>query len=455
MKETLVTLSLVLAVAASMLSPERAWSRETAVAGTLDSPPTFSEHVAPLLYRHCLDCHRAGEMAPMSLLTYREVRPWARAIARVVESGDMPPWHADDRYGPYLNARSLDQDEKTTLLEWVRGGAREGDRSLLPEPPAFSDGWSQGEPDVVLELPAPVEIQAGGDDEYHYLFVPTGFGEDVWVSSAEVRPGNKRIVHHSTVMVIPGSLIEEGPNGPTLKRVGSRSQHIERSGYVNRIRPDVAVIDDGCSVPGGGDFTGTTPMEGPQIAVYLPGKGPDQRPPGHAVKVPAGAYLMFQMHYSPIDEPASDRTRIGLVLAEPGEVEHQVKRVEIWNNLFAIPPGAERHEVTSCYTFPRDVSAISYTAHMHYRGSSMAVEAVFPNGERKPLFAVPNYSFNWQTTYVLREPHEIPAGTRIRTTATFDNSSNNPLNPDPSQTVRWGEPSADEMMGLWIEYVER
>ncbi|MEM1250505.1 MAG: alkyl hydroperoxide reductase [Acidobacteriota bacterium] len=426
-----------------------------AAAQAASATPTFASDVARVLHENCVECHRPGEMAPMSLLTYQEARPWAKSIARVVASGAMPPWHADSRYGPYANDLRLSEDDKTLLLAWVEGGAPQGDPAELSAPPEFTRGWSQGEPDLVVTLPEPVVVDASGDDEYHYIVVPMDLDRDVWVRSAEVRPGNREIVHHATVMVMPPSLVRQGPDGPELAlRTPTREALTQRVGKLTRLRSGAPVVDDGCAHADGGDFPGSRPGEGPQLGVFLPGKGPDTRPTGHAVLVPAGSFLLFQMHYSPAGERQSDQTQIGLILADAEDVEHRVKRVEIWNNLFEIPPRASRHEVTSCFTFDKTVRAISYTAHMHFRGSSMKAEALLPDGTRKTLFSVPDYSFNWQTTYVLAQPHPLPAGTVIHTTATFDNSAGNPLNPDPGATVRWGEPSDDEMMGFWIEYVD-
>jgi hypothetical protein len=393
-------------------------------------------------------------MAPMSLGTWDEVRPWVKAIRKAVANGEMPPWHADPRYGPYRNARGLDDSERRTLLDWIDAGAPRGDGEA-PPPPLFAEGWQGGEPDVVVALPQEISIPADGGDEYHYVLVPTGFAEERWVQSAEVRPGNRKALHHATVFVFPPERIEQSPDGPRLRRTQPVEAGLtERVGKVLQVRADAPVVNDGCTLPDGGSWPGSPPREGPQIGVFLPGKGPDLRPAGMAVRVPAGAYLMFQLHYSPTGQPETDRTRIGLRFAND-RVEHEVKRVEIWNNHFAIPPRASAHEVRSCYRFERAVRAVSFTAHMHYRGRAMTAEAIYPDGTTETVFSVPTYSFNWQTTYVLEAPRQIPAGTTIRTTALFDNSAANALNPDPEQTVRWGEPTGSEMMGLWVEYVEQ
>jgi len=448
------TLTLTLMIA---LTGVAGWLR-SADAGRVQSQRraevTFNKDVAPIFFQHCVSCHRPGEAAPMSLLTYREARPWARAIREKVVTRQMPPWHADPRVNEFVNDRRLGQKEIATIVAWADQGAVEGAPQDLPPQPRFVEGWRAGEPDVVIALPEEFTVPAEGPDEYHYFDTPTNFTEDKWVQAAEVKPGNRKAVHHATVFVVPPKQpIKESAGSTTKIDPDSWKKYVYDSGHLLHLLPETPIYDDGCSLPEGGNWPGLKPDEGPQVGVYLPGKGPDIRPPGYAVKVPAGASLRFQVHYTKTGQPEKDRTRIGLVFAK-GPVKRQVKRVEIWNNLFKIPPFAGNHRVTSCYTFDHAVEALSFTAHMHYRGKDMKVEAFYPDGRREVVFSAPNYSFNWQTTYVLKRSHPFPKGTRIFTVAHFDNSAKNKLNPDPSKTIRWGEPSGEEMMGLWIEYVD-
>jgi mono/diheme cytochrome c family protein len=408
---------------------------------------TFSERIAPILYQHCVVCHHSGDIAPMSLMTYKDARPWAKSIRDAVLSKKMPPWFADPHYGEFLNDARLTAEQIETIRDWVDQGAKEGDPSRLPRAPQFNTGWHI-QPDLVIALPADEVAPANGPDEYHYIRVPTNFKQDTWVQAAEVLPGNRRVVHHATVSVVSQK------ESPSSTPDPAHDKYRYRTGKLMHIRPELPVADDGCALPGGGNWADDPVDPGIVPAIYLPGHLPEVRPEGTAIRIPAGAVLQFQVHYSNrTGKEATDRTSIGFVLAKQ-PVRREVRQYEIWNNMFAIPPGAANHRVTSCFTLPRDVDAISYTAHMHYRGKSMTTEAFYPDGRREILFSVPRYSFLWQTTYMLKNIHFLPKGTRLETTAYFDNSPNNPLNPDPTRLVRWGEPSEEEMMGFWLSFVE-
>ncbi len=417
----------------------------------MDGAPTFSKDVAPILYRKCAVCHHANDIAPMPLISYKEVRPWAAAIREAVARGLMPPWHEDPHVGSFLNDPRLSKDEIATIETWVAQGAPEGDPKDLPAAPVFESGWHI-KPDVIIAIPEQ-PVRAGNQDDYEYIYVPTNFAEDKWIQAAEVVPGDRRVVHHATVSVVAADKVP-----------GLRSEHGDvekvdefhfRTGKVNHMKPDAPVDDDGCqpaSDPRLKDPTSAYVNHVP--AIYLPGHLAEVRPEGYALKIAAGSYLQFQIHYSNrLNRDVTDRTSIGLVLArEP--VVHEVAQYEIWNNWFLIPPGDGNHRVTSCYVLPKSVTAVAYTAHMHFRGKSMRTEAVFPDGHRELLFDVPKYDFRWQETYFLKQQFVLPKGTKLITTAYFDNSSNNPLNPDRSKTVRWGEPSNEEMMGFWLAYAD-
>ncbi len=409
---------------------------------------TFNKDVAPILYSRCVVCHRPNDIAPMSLLTYHDARPWAAAIRQAVVKRTMPPWHADPQVGTYLNDRRLSDSEIATIEAWVKGGAKEGTLQDLPKAPEFTSGWHI-KPDLVLSVPEQT-VAASTQDDYEYIYVPTNFSEDRWVQAAEVMPGDRRVVHHATVSVIAADKV------PTTKKPGEDPGPFEfRTGQVNHLKPDAPVSDDGCA-------TSTTPrlssFSGGYVnivpGIYLPGHLAETRPPGYALRIPAGSYLQFQIHYSNrLSETVKDRTSIGLVFSrEP--VTREVAQYEIWNNYFLIPPGDGEHKVTSCFTLPKDVTAIAYTAHMHFRGKSMSTEAVYPDGHHELIFRVPSYDFRWQETYFLKNQFVLPKGTKLVTTAYFDNSPNNPLNPDPSKAIRWGEPSNEEMMGFWLAFAD-
>lgn len=417
-------------------------------AGETTPQVTFSKDVAPILYARCVVCHHPNDIAPMSLLTYQQVRPWAAAIRQAVIQRSMPPWHADRHTGEYINDPSLSEKEISTIDAWVKQGATEGSPQDLPPAPKFTSGWHIN-PDLILPIPEQT-VAAAIQDDYEYIYVPTNFSEDRWVQAAEVVPGDRRVVHHATVSVIPADKV------PTGQKRGENVDRFQfRTGKVNHLKFDAPVSDDGCAtstVPGLEKFSSGSVNHVPGI--YLPGHLAEVRPPGYALRIPAGSYLQFQVHYSNrLSESVKDRTSIGLVFAkEP--VSHEVAQYEIWNNYFLIPPGDAAHKVTSCFTVPKDLTVVAYTAHMHFRGKSMTTEAIYPDGRHEVIFNVPKYDFRWQETYFLKHQFVMPKGTKLITTAWFDNSVNNPLNPDATKSIRWGEPSDEEMMGFWLAYAD-
>jgi hypothetical protein len=413
---------------------------------------TYSKDVAPILNKNCVVCHRPNDVAPMSLMTYDEVLPFGPMIRESVSQRKMPPWHADPGVGDFMNDARLSSAEIATIDGWVKGGMKKGDPKDMPPAPVLEQGWHI-KPDVVFtipEFPVPKTMQ----DDYEYIYVPTNFTEDKWVQAGEVLPGDRRAVHHATVSVVDQAELAKHLAEHSKEDSGVDKYHY-RTGKVLHLRPDAPVIDDGCSTPDGGGIPGN-PSGYLNIvpAIYLPGHMPEVRPPGYALRIPAGAYLQFQIHYSNhhgLD--LKDRTSIGLVFAkEP--VKHEVAQYEIWNNMFLIPPNDDSHRVTSCFTLPKDVTAVAYTAHMHFRGKSMMTKAIYPDGREEVLLNVPHYDFRWQETYFLKQQFLLPKGTKLMTVAYFDNSKNNPQNPDPSKALRWGEPSDEEMMGFWLQFAD-
>ena len=427
------------------------------VAATDESPSspkevTFNRDVAPILYKNCVVCHRPNDIAPMSLLTYKEVFPWARLIRGVVVERKMPPWHAEPKVGDFINDARLSDAEVATIDTWVRTGAKEGDPKDLPRAPVFQEGWHI-KPDVVLTIPE-FTVTSATQDDYEYIYVPTNFTEDQWVQAAEVMPGDRRVVHHATVSVIAADKVAKKEEENAKADAGVDKYHF-RTGRVLHLRRDAPVIDDGCSSPDGGGVPGESSGYLNIVpGIYLPGHLAETRPPGYALRIPAGSYLQFQVHYSNrTGGDVRDHTSIGLVFAkEP--VKHEIAQYEIWNNLFLIPANADNHRVTSCYTLPKDVTAVAYTAHMHFRGKSMTTEAIYPDGRHEVILNIPHYDFRWQETYFLKHQFLLPKGTKLVTTAYFDNSLNNPQNPDPSKSIRWGEPSDEEMMGFWLQFAD-
>ena len=432
--------------------------------GTSDkNEVTFSKDVARIFYQHCAECHRPNDMAPFSVLTYKEVLPWAESIREKVRAREMPPWHADSRYGEFLNDRRLSREEIETIATWVAQGAKEGNPEDLPPAPKFVRGWKMGKPDYVLAMSEAYTIEAHAPDSYVYVTFPTKFKEDKWVQAAEILPGNGRVVHHVIAHVLTPEALSSGAkqDNAEFPQADSAPAIFYKQGSLSRVKMDAPVIDDGANAPNGGSVFKRRNDEGAArysmlLASYAPGKGPDVYPPGTAKLIPAGSTIVLQIHYSSfhgaIETPQQDRTIVGLIFAkEPPE--RRAVTFTVPNHFFKIPPGAANHKVTAAYTFDREVQLISYMPHMHLRGKDMKYEVVFPDGRRQTLLWVPKFEFNWQTVYRLKNPIMIPKGTRIIVTAHFDNSANNKHNPDPTKAVRWGDPSYDEMMIGWIEYV--
>ena len=391
---------------------------------------TFHKHVEPVLQARCQTCHRPGEAAPMSLLTYKDARPWAKAIKEAVLVRKMPPWFADPKHGQFANDSRLSQDEIDTLTAWVDGGAKEGDLKDAPKPLTFTEGWAMGQPDAVVEMPNAVEVPASGTVDYTYIVVPTGFTEDKWIETAEVRPGAKSVVHHIVMLVRPPGvkyLPDAKPGIPYLppKQEGKHQEDTGKGQF---------------------QFTGAVEM----IGVYVPGGLPYKVGPGQARFIPKGSDLVFQMHYTTNGKAAGDRSRIGFIFAKEPPKERVVNTFVANLNLH-IPPGVADHAVTARVTLYEDTKLLSLFPHMHVRGKGFEYKATYPTGETETLLTVPRYDFNWQLTYYLKEPKVLPKGTVLECVATFDNSPNNPFNPDPKSDVYWGEQTWEEMLAGFMD----
>jgi hypothetical protein len=424
---------------------------------------TFNKDIAPLFFKSCAECHRTGENAPFSVLSYKDVRPWAKSIREKVLAREMPPWHADPHTGQWANDRRLTQKEVETIVAWVAQGALEGDPRDLPRRPEFVDGWAIGKPDLVLTMPEEFMLEASGPDEYQYFQIDPKFTEDKYVRMAEARPGNRKIVHHIAAVIQPPlNDVKAGPK-PAEKEIEKPLERRDEEsvryndGFLRRTKMDAPVYNDGCSLPNGGqghrrDGTGD---EGDvrYLTGYAPGMNQTTLGPGTIKKIPAGSKIILQLHYSKTAGSAQkDRSSVGLIFAEaPGGKEVLTRNIA--NEYFLIPPGADRHRATACWTPKEDIRVLTFMPHMHNRGVAMEFKAIYPDGRAEILLNVPNYSFSWQTVYYAATPISIPKGTKIVVTGSFDNSSKNKYNPDPAQAVRFGEPTYDEMMVGLIEYV--
>jgi len=348
----------------------------------------------------------------MPFLTYSDTRPWAKAIRESVLTRKMPPWFADPDYGHFANDRSLSKLEIDTLVNWVDAGAREGDPKDGPPPRAWPQGWNILTPDAVFEMPAAFPIPSEGAIEYQYIILPTRFNEDKWVDQVEVRPGDHAAVHHAVVYIRePGSeWLKDRPSG---------------AAFALPIVKSLTTSDI--------------------LMVYTPGNSSDRWPPGMAKKIKAGSDLILQMHYTTHGKRAMDRTRVGIAFArEPPK--QAILTLQMGNDKFVIPPGDPNYRVAVSGTLPNDALLLSLLPHMHLRGKGFEYQIAEPNGRVETLLKVTNYDFNWQLNYRLKEPRLIRAGTRLVCAGYFDNSANNPRNPDPAAEVRFGEQSWEEMM---------
>ncbi|HWO02606.1 MAG TPA: thiol-disulfide isomerase [Blastocatellia bacterium] len=456
---------LISAAAAGLAIWFLAASPATNASGAGKKEVTFNKDVASILYNNCAQCHRPNDIAPMSLLSYKEVRPWARSIKEKVVNREMPPWSPDPAYGEFTNDHRLAQKDIDTVVAWVDQGAKEGNPKDLPKTPEFvSGGWEIGKPDVVLQMAEEHTVKPDDPDQYINFFIPTNFKEDVWVQAAEIHPSNRRVVHHVIAFVqTPQNMAKRAEDAKAKgekigKRAAGGSGLFYLDGNLRRVKMDAPVVDNACEqkVPGGRQpgGNGEGENEGMLLAGFAPGTGNTAYPPGTAKRVPAGSTIMFQIHYSAfrgaLKDPVTDRTSIGLIFAKQPP-DKMVITSAAANVMFKIPAGADNHEVVACQTIPRDIQVINYMPHMHLRGKDMKYELVYPDGKRETLLWVPKFSFNWQAVYWLKQPLNIPKGTKFIATAHFDNSTKNKYNPDPKKDVRWGDPTYDEMMIGWMD----
>ena len=392
------------------------------VASFAAEPVTYYHDVARILQARCQSCHRAGEVAPMAFGSYDETRPWAKAIKQAVLAKKMPPWYAEG--GQFQNDPTLSKEEVDKLVAWADTGAAAGDPHDAPPPRHFAQGWTIDTPDQVFQIPQPYQVPASGTIEYTYIIVPTGFQQDHWVTEAEVRPGNPAVVHHANVYI-------REPGSPWLREYPAGQMFIPEE------RKQRAAT-------GGSSSAGASVRE--QVIVgFVPGRPAKQVPKGYAMLIPAGSDLVFQLHYTTNGKAAADQTRVGFVYAKTPPSK-RVIRIQASNARFVIPAGADNYAVSGTARLEMPCELLDAYPHMHLRGKSMALTAIYPTGEKESLVRVPHYDFNWQLIYEMNKPKLLPKGTVLRADATFDNSPNNRFNPDPKAEVRWGDQSWEEMM---------
>ena len=408
--------------------------------------PTFSKDVAPILYKNCTNCHRAGEMAPMSLLTFADARPWARSIATRVRAGSMPPWHAEGAHGEFLNDRRLGDADKNTIIQWVEAGAPEGDPRDLPAQPKYAEGWMVGQPDAVLSMQEDYPIPATGTIAYQYFQVPTNFTEDRWIQAFEVRPGNRKVVHHVIVYAVPPAPTAAAATGPASNRRGPQPIFEFADGMeipAGQTGGPAAAPDQ--RKPLGPNDRPAPKMLGASVAGYVPGNPLRTYEPGTAVRIPAGSTLVFQMHYTSIGKETTDRTSLGLIFAKSAPRVALVNAALI-NGGLHIPAGDPNAHVEATMTINRDVTLWSMVPHTHVRGKRWTYEVIYPDGRKATILSVPKYDFDWQTDYIFKQPLKLPKGSKLHAEAWYDNSPANKSNPDPTKDVWWGDQTFEEMM---------
>ena len=384
-----------------------------AAAATSAPQVTYTQDIAPILAKNCQGCHRPGEAAPMPFLSYQQVRPWAKAIKEAVLLKKMPPWFADPHYGKFRNDRSLAQKDIDTLAAWADAGAPEGDSKAVPKPVDFVEGWNIGKPDLVFEMPSGFDVPASGTVEYQYVILPYKFTEDRWIQMAEVRPGNRAVVHHVIAFV----------RDPKSKWMRDR-------------QPGEIFVPGKDSGDGGASDV---------LAGFAPGMPPIMLKPGQGRLVKAGSDIVFQLHYTANGKSTSDRTKVGVVFCQQPPTE-RVMTAGAVNRKFTIPAGDANYRVDSEIELNHEVKLTAMLPHMHLRGKDFQYRLIFPTGETQTILNVPRYDFGWQLWYEPVEDIVLPKGTKVSCTAHFDNSRNNPNNPDPTKDVKWGDQSWEEMM---------
>lgn len=433
---------------------------------------TFTRDVAPIIFNKCASCHRPGEVAPMPLTSYLEVRPWAKAIREEVIEKTMPPWFADPHTSTlkFSNDRRLSPEEVKTIIDWVDAGSPKGDDKDLPNMPNYTPGWTFGEPDLVIEMPVDFEVPAEGELPMQNFYVPVPFNDERWVEKVELRPGNPAVVHHSIANVtslpegtkiVDGKAFRDGAPATALNRQSARETGGLSEGGSSR---EVFLSQDNFTRAGAFKLVG-----------QAPGKGFEKHFPGTAKRILPGMYIQFNMHYQPSGRVEKDRSRLGLWFAKK-PVSYEVLTKGVTDTIFIggkelsetrmvngreikvrgripnIPPHVDNWEIAGEVLIREPITLYAFAPHMHLRGKDIKYTLIWPDGRSQVLLDVPKFDFNWQLHYELAEPLKIPAGSRIHAVAHYDNSIKNRYNPAPDKEVFWSEQSWDEMFIPWFEY---
>lgn len=382
---------------------------------------TFNKDVLPILEKRCQECHRPGEIAPMSFMTYEAARPWAKAMKAAVLTKKMPPWFADPNYGHFVNDRTLSEAEIQAISAWADAGAPEGDAKDKPAPAQFVDGWNL-KPDMIVEMPTEFQIPATGTVEYQYMKVKGNFPEDVWVSAAEMRPGNRQVVHHGEVWAVPpgSKWMADAQYGVAYPLTEMPKQPVDNTDIIGKFNPGV----------------------GAQNFVF-----------GDSAKfIPKGSDLVFEIHYTTMGKATSDRTKVGIVFAKGDHKTRYFTSYGPTAGNLKIAAGDNNAEVVGEMTTTADMKLVYVQPHMHLRGKDYELRAVYPTGEVQTLLKA-KWDFNWQLGFEYAEPVVLPKGTRLIGISHFDNSPNNPFNPDSKKEVVWGLQNWEEMSNCFMGLV--
>ncbi len=407
---------------AAMVTGKPVPSSETPVIGCLyEVPPedaaateevTYSRDVAPILFANCVICHRDGEIGPFPLISYEDAAKRAQQLARVAERRLMPPWNPAQIHGEFQQQRTLSDAQIETLKRWASTGRVAGDPKDLPIVPQFDSGWRMGSPDLIVEMPDTFEVPADGPDIYQNFVIPVDVPEDKMVAGIQFVPGNASVVHHCLL-------------------------YLDSNGQARKL--DAKSPEPGYATFGGPGFLPTGAIGG-----WSPGTSPHRLPAGYGRPLKKGSDVVMQIHYHPSGKVERDRSKVAIYFAD--NPQHAVHGIWVSTHDHDIPPGESDYRLEASFTLPCDVTMFGVIPHMHLLGHTMQAVAVLPDGSRKELVDIPRWDFNWQDDYRFAKPLTLPAGTRLEVKASYDNSADNPSNPNsPPQRVTWGEETTDEM----------
>ena len=419
----LLALAILLVI---LFRPETAWPQEararsaTPVAAS-GSRVTFAETIAPIVYTNCVTCHRPGEAAPFSLISYEDVAKRGALIAKVTAARYMPPWHATHGYGEFADERRLTDQQIAAIGEWVKQGMPKGDGAKMPKLPEFTDGWHLGKPDLIVEMPVGYDVPAAGPDQFRNFVIPTKLTEDKWVRAVEFRPSARKVVHHAIFSWIKG--------GAAAARDGADG----KPGF-----PGIGV-----ALPGAGDSNSGA------LGGWATGGTPAFLPEGLAARLPKGSDFVLQIHFHLSGKPESERSLVGFYFADKAPertlINIDAPPLFAFGRALDLAPGA-KDAIDDSIVLPVDVRTYGVAAHAHYLGKEMKAEATLPDGSKRPLLWIQDWDFNWQDSYTYKQPFDLPKGTRIDVKVVYDNSTDNPRNPrNPPRRVKFGLQSQDEM----------